>query len=83
MNEKGLSIDYYPLYHRNYFFNIITHLDLEFDEVRKILDFILDEFQGEDLMEEQGASLEINTDRFIYNVKVYGYEVVVLSRKSL
>lgn len=76
-------IDVYPIYHRDYFFNIITHLDLEFSEVRKILDQIMTYFDPDELLEVQGASMDVKTELYLYHIKIYGYEVVVTSRQSV
>lgn len=85
MSSRNLNakIDSYPLCHRDRFFCIITHLDLQFEEVRKILDYILDNFEHEEILEKEGLSLEIFTENYLYSVELYGYEVVVLSQKPL
>ena len=73
-------IESYPIYHRDYFFNIITHLDLEFSEVRKLLDRIMEVVDPDELLEVQGVSMDLETERFLYHVEIYGYEIVVTSR---
>ena len=34
-------MDVYPFHHRNLLFNVVTHLDLTFKEIREILDYLL------------------------------------------
>ncbi len=75
------EIDVYPLKHRDYFFNIITHLDLEFSEVRKILDVILDTYDSEDLLSKQGVSLDVETEKYLYHIEIYGFEIVITSQQ--
>jgi hypothetical protein len=77
-------MEVYPFHHRNLFFNIITHLDLSFTEVRGILDYLL----GQKAFEEEGG---LESGRFYtfplggveFEVDVMGFEVVVYRRTEM
>jgi hypothetical protein len=73
----------YPFHHRNRFFNIITHLDLTFPEVRAILDYLMDQKAfSEDAEWESAQMYRFTLGRIEYEVDVSGYEVVVYRREE-
>jgi len=79
MDEKKLEV--HPIHHKNLIFNIITYLDLTFQEVRGMLDYLMEHqaFQdGEDWAEAQLYSFSLGSVE--YEVDVSGYSVVVYRR---
>jgi hypothetical protein len=75
-------MEFYPFHHRNLFFNIITDFDLAFNEVREILDYLLEAKafpeEGDDV--EGGRLFDIRLGQTQYTVDVSGYEVVIYQR---
>lgn len=80
MEEKKIEV--YPIHHRNLIFNVITHLDLSFQEVREMLDYLMEHqaFQdtGEQWEEAQLYSFSLGNVK--YDVDVSGYSVIVYRR---
>ena len=75
-------MDVFPFHYRNLFFNIITDYDLTFQEVREILDYLL---EGEAFAEEKddfadGKIYDIQLGNIRYAVDVNRYEVVIYQR---
>jgi hypothetical protein len=78
-------MEVYPFHHRNLFFSIITDYDLSFEEIRGILDYLL---EGEVFKEEgenwgQGQFYDIQLGKMRYAVDVNRYEVVIYRRTEL
>ena len=75
-------MEIYPFHHRNLFFNIITDFDLAFNEVREILDYLLEAkaFPEERDDVEGGRLFDIRLGQMQYTVDVSGYEVVIYQR---
>jgi hypothetical protein len=75
-------MEVYPFHHRNLFFRIITDYDLSFEEVRGILDYLLDagafKEEGEDWGE--GKLYDVQLGKVRYAVDVNQYEVAVYRR---
>jgi hypothetical protein len=78
-------MEVYPFHHRNLFFNIITDYDLTFEEVRGILDYLLEveAFKEEGENWEQGKFSDIQLGKMLYAVDVNRYEVVIYRRTDL
>ena len=78
-------MEFYPFHHRNLFFNIITEFDLTFNEVREILDYLLEAkaFSEEKDDSEGGRLCDIRLGRIQYTVDVSGYEVVIYQRTEI
>ncbi len=73
----------YPIIHKNIFYNIITHLDMELSEVREMLDWI----QENKIVEKQMAEdpemavlceIELKKSKIIADVM--NYEVWIYKR---
>ena len=75
-------MEVHPFHHRNLFFSIITDYDLSFEEVRGILDYLLEagafKEEGEDW--GQGKFYDIQLGTVQYAVDANRYEVVVYRR---
>ena len=75
-------MEVYPFHHRNLFFNVITDYDLSFEEVRGILDYLLEaeafKEEGEDW--GRGKLYDIQLGRVQYAVDTNRYEVVIYRR---
>ena len=78
-------MEVYPFHHRNLFFSIITDYDLSFEEVRGILDYLLEvetfKEEGEDW--GQGKFYDIQLGKVQYAVDANRYEVVIYRRTEL
>jgi hypothetical protein len=72
-------MEVYPFHHRNSFFHIITDYDLTFDEVRRILDYLLEvkAFRETEESWGQGKFYGIQLEKVQYEVDVNRYEVVI------
>lgn len=85
LREQKEPLEVYPFHHRNLFFNIVTDYDLTFQEVRGILDYLVqsEAFHGmaDDSRETQPRVFQL--DRIRYEVDVQGYEVIVYRRAEL
>lgn len=77
-------MEVYPFHHRNLFFNIITDYDLTFDEVRGILDYLLEvgAFKEEENRGE-GKFYNIQLGKVLYEVDANQYEVAIYRRTEL
>ncbi len=76
-------MEVHPFYHRDRFFQIITHLDLTFQEVRDILDYLMDRKAFSEDGDWASAQLyRFALGRIEYEVDVSGYEVVVYRREE-
>jgi hypothetical protein len=76
-------MDVYPFHHRNLLFNVVTDLDLTFQEIREILDYLLEAkaFPKEKEDNSEGGRIyDIRLSRFDYVVDVLGYEIVIYQR---
>ena len=78
-------MEIYPFHHRNLFFNIITDYDLSFEEVRGILDYLLEAeaFKEEGENWGQGKLFDIQLGKVAYAMDVNRYEVVIYRRTEL
>ncbi len=78
-------MEVYPFHHQNLFFNIITDLDLNFQEIRQILDYLMQAKafgeEGEDL--EGGNIYDVRLGNIQYAVDVFGYEVAIYQRTEI
>jgi hypothetical protein len=85
LREQKEPLEVYPFHHRNLFFNIVTDYDLTFQEVRGILDYLVqsEAFHGmaDDSRESQLHIFRMH--RVKYEVDVQGYEVIVYRRTDL
>lgn len=80
------DMDVYPILHRERIYNIITSLDLTFQEVRRMLDWLdahgaftvtpEDEFLG------PGKLFTCELDGATFEIDVHGFEVVVFRRSA-
>jgi len=73
----------YPIIHKNIFYNIITHLDMELTEVREMLDWIQENKIVEKQMAEDPETavlceIELKKSKII--VDVMNYEVWIYKR---
>ncbi|MCX7770230.1 MAG: hypothetical protein N2202_04010 [Proteobacteria bacterium] len=73
----------FPIIHKNIFYNIITHLDLELKEVREMLDWIQENKIVEKQMEEDPemavlCEIELSNSKIIADVM--NYEVWIYKR---
>ncbi len=73
----------FPIIHKNIFYNIITHLDLELKEVREMLDWIQENKIVEKQMEEDPemavlCEIELSKSKIIADVM--NYEVWIYKR---
>lgn len=78
-------MEVYPFHHQNLFFNIVTDYDLTFQEVRGILDHLVEReaFQGIADGSEESQLHVFQLHRVEYEVDVQGYEVIVFRRTEL
>ncbi len=78
-------MEVYPFHHRNSFFHIITDDDLTFDEVRRILDYLLEVEAFKETEESwgQGKFFDIQLGKVVYAVDVNRYEVAIYRRAEL
>jgi hypothetical protein len=78
-------MEVYPFHHRNLFFSIITDYDLSFEEIRGILNYLLEveafKEEGEDW--GQGKLFDIQLGKVAYAVDVNRHEVVIYRRTEL
>ena len=74
----------YPFHHRNLFFQICTDYDLTFQEIRGILDFLLEAqaFEEDRRNSDEGQLYELQVENVRYVVDVIGPNVVVYQRKE-
>jgi hypothetical protein len=72
----------YPFHHRNLFFQICTDYDLTFQEIRGILDFLLESqaFAEERNAWEEGQLYDLQIDKVRYVVDVMGPNVIIYQR---
>jgi hypothetical protein len=72
----------YPFHHRNLFFQICTDYDLTFQEIRGILDFLLEAkaFDEDQRTPEEGQLYELQIEKIRYVVDVMGPNVIVYQR---
>ncbi len=77
-------MEVYPFHHKNLFFRIITDCDLAFEEVRGILDYLLEAgaFQEEADLLEGGEIYDIQVGGASYAVDVHSYEVVIFQKNQ-
>jgi len=73
----------YPIIHKNIFYNIITHLDMELSEVREMLDWIQENKIVEKQMAEDSemavlCEIELKKSKIIADVM--NYEVWIYKR---
>lgn len=76
-------MDVYPFHHRNLLFNVVTHLDLTFKEIREILDYLLEAKAFPEEKEdsaEGGRIYDLRLGQIDYVVDVLGYEIVIYQR---
>ncbi len=76
-------MDVYPFHHRNLLFNVVTHLDLTFKEIREILDYLLEAkaFPKDKEDDSEGGRIyDIRLGQTDYVVDVMGYEIVIYRR---
>ena len=78
-------MEVYPFHHRNLFFNIITEYDLSFEEIRGILDYLLEveAFKEEGANWGQGQFYDIQLGKMRYAVDVNRYEVAIYRQAEL
>lgn len=78
-------MEVYPFHHQNLFFDIVTDYDLTFDEVRGILDYLLEveAFKEEQENWGQGKFYDIQLGKVLYEVDVNRYEVIIYRRTDL
>jgi hypothetical protein len=75
-------MEIYPFHYRERFFNIVTEYDLSFQELRGILDYLLEAeaFSDKEGTQEGGTLFEMDLDGIHYDVDVNGYEVIIYRR---
>ena len=78
-------MEVYPFHHRNLFFSIITDYDLSFEEIRGILNYLLEveAFKEEGENWGQGKLFDIQLGKVAYAMDVNRYEVVIYRRTEL
>ena len=78
-------MDVYPFHHRNLLFNVVTDLDLTFQEIREILDYLLEAkaFSQEENTPEGGRIYDIRLGPVQFTVDVMGYELVIYQRAEI
>lgn len=83
----GKKMEVYPFHHRNLLFNIFTDLDLSFQEVRGVLDYLLEAKAFSPEKEEDpslgGMIYDVRLGQVQYTVDVLGYEVVIYQRTEV
>jgi hypothetical protein len=82
ISPKRGKMETYPFHHRNLFFQICTDYDLTFQEIRGILDFLLEAqaFEEDRRTSEEGQLYELQLEKVRYVVDVMGPNVVVYQR---
>jgi hypothetical protein len=85
LREQKEPLEVYPFHHQNLFFNIVTDYDLTFQEVRGILDYLvqLETFHGIADDSEDSRLHVFQLQRVKYEVDIQGYEVIVYRRTEL
>jgi hypothetical protein len=78
-------MEVFPFHYRNLLFNIISDYDLTFQEVRDILDYLLEAKAFDEGGEnwEDGKLFDVELGHIQYVVDVNGFEVVVYRRTEL
>ncbi len=78
-------MEVYPIVHKNLIFNILTDEDISFIEIRKMLDYLIEEkaFDKEtDSLAYEPEIYEIYIDEYHYVVDVQDYEVAIYKREK-
>lgn len=78
-------MDIYPIVHKNLIFNIITNEDISFVEIRKLLDYLIEEKafeKSEDQLTYEPEMYEIYLDDYHYVVDVQDFEVAIYKREK-
>ena len=78
-------MDVYPLVYKNLIFNIITDEDISFVEIRKLLDYLIEEQafdKSRDSLADDPEMYEIYIDEHYYVVDVQNYEVAIYKREK-
>lgn len=78
-------MDVYPLVYKNLIFNIITDEDISFIEIRKLLDYLIEEQafdKSRDSLADDPEMYEIYIDDYYYVVDVQNYEVAIYKREK-
>ncbi len=78
-------MDVYPIVHKNLIFNILTNEDISFVEIRKLLDYLIEEeaFDKERYsLSYEPEMYEIYIDEYHYVVDVQNYEVAIYKREK-
>ncbi|MGB9736293.1 MAG: hypothetical protein ACP5JP_08180 [bacterium] len=78
-------MDVYPIVHKNLIFNIITSEDISFVEIRKLLDYLIEEKafeKSEDQLTYEPEMYEIYIDDYHYVVDVQDFEVAIYKREK-
>ncbi len=78
-------MDIYPITHKNLIFNIITDQDISFAEIRKLLDYLVEEnafSKGEEYHMEMPQMYEVYIDDYHYVVDVLNFEVAIYKREK-
>ncbi len=78
-------MDVYPLTYKNLIFNIITDEDISFVEIRKLLDYLIEEQafdKSRDSLADDPEMYEIYIDDYYYVVDVQNYEVAIYKREK-
>ncbi len=78
-------MDVYSIVHKNLIFNIISNEDISFVEIRKLLDYLIEEkaFETEkDSLDYEPEMYEIYIDDYHYVVDVQNYEVAIYKREK-
>ena len=72
----------HPFHHRNRFYQICTDFDLTFQEIRGILDFLLEAqaFKEDSGISEEGQLYELQIENIRYAVDVMGPNVIIYER---
>lgn len=78
------EFDVYPIYHNGRVYNIITSMDLTFREVRGMIDALvaLGAFSAAVDPQEPRDLFTCTVDGFLFEVDVYGFDVMVYRRES-
>ncbi|MCL4468539.1 MAG: hypothetical protein M1591_06375 [Deltaproteobacteria bacterium] len=78
-------MDVYPLVYKNLIFNIITDEDISFVEIRRLLDYLIEEQafdKSRDSLADVPEMYEIYIDDYYYVVDVQNYEVAIYKREK-
>jgi hypothetical protein len=80
-----MEMEIYPFHYRERFFSIVTEYDLTFQELRGILDHLLEAeaFSDQQEVQESGRLYEFDVHGIHYDVDVNGYEVIIYRRTEL